>query len=270
MAALEGTHGERRVRGVVAAAGASGRWPRHVEVPALIVGSWAILLAAELTGAAAALHHHALIEGGMPLTAAVPLFLVGWLVMAAAMMLPASLRSIRMMEAPTASVFSPGRARAAFMASFALVWVAFGLIAFLGDVGLHRIVDPTPWLAGRPWLIEAGILALAGGYQLTPLKRRSLAACRHPDRSAITTSAVPGGSARGGLRHGIDCLGSSWALMLLMFAEGFASIGWMVALTILMAYEATGREGQRAASLAGVALVLAALASLSGAAAGGL
>ena len=66
------------------------------------------------------------------------------------------------------------------------------------------------------------------------------------------------------LRYGLACLGSSWALMLLMFAEGFASIGWMVALTALMVYEATGRDGQRAASIAGVALILAAVAALSG------
>jgi len=57
--------------------------------------------------------------------------------------------------------------------------------------------------------------------------------------------------------------------MLLMFAEGFASIGWMVALTGLMVYEATGRHGQRAASLAGMALILAAIATLTGVAVGG-
>jgi predicted metal-binding membrane protein len=58
--------------------------------------------------------------------------------------------------------------------------------------------------------------------------------------------------------------------MLLMFAEGFASIGWMVALTALMVYESTGRHGQRVAALAGVALILAALAVTSSAGAVGL
>ena len=43
--------------------------------------------------------------------------------------------------------------------------------------------------------------------------------------------------------------------MLLMFAEGFANLWWMVALAALMVYEATGRHGQRAASAAGVLLV---------------
>jgi predicted metal-binding membrane protein len=249
------------------AATALVRRPRDLDVPIMVVACWAILVVAELTGASAALHHHTLIEGGVPLMAAVPIFLVGWLVMAAAMMLPASLRAIQLEEGAASSVVSPRRARTTFLAWFALVWTGFGLVAFLGDVGLHHLVDTTPWLAGRPWLIEAGILALAGGYQFVPLKRRSLAACRHPAEPADTPPI--GRAGRLDLRHGLACLGSSWALMLLMFAEGFASIGWMVALTGLMVYEATGRHGQRAASLAGMALILAAIATLTGVAVGG-
>ena len=149
--------------------------------------------------------------------------------MVAAMMLPASLPTIHAVEAATGVRCLAGAARAAaFLGSFALVWTAFGLVAFLGDVGLHHVVDATPWLAERPWLIEAGVLALAGGYQLVPLKRRSLAACRHPVAPCVSPDAVPRRRVgRLGLRHGLACLGSSWALMLLMFAEGFASLGWM-------------------------------------------
>ena len=246
------------------AAARHAREPRSLAVPTLIAGSWAILLIAEASGAAAALHHHALIEGGVPLTIAIPAFLAGWIVMVAAMMLPASLPTIHVVEAATARLPSRRRARAAFLGSFALVWAAFGLGAFLGDVGLHHLVDATPWLAERPWLIESGILALAGGYQLLPLKRRSLAACRHPATQALAPGTVLGDAARLGLRHGLSCLGSSWALMLLMFGEGFASLGWMAGLTALMVYEATGRQGQRAASVAGVVLILAAVAELSG------
>ena len=164
--------------------------PRFLAVPVLIAGAWVTLLVADATGAASALHHHALIEGGPPLPIAVPLFLVGWVVMVAAMMLPASLPTIRMVEAASSWLTRPRRARAAFLASFALVWIAFGLVAFLGDVGLHRVVDATPALAARPWLIEAAILALAGAYQLVPLKRRSLAACRHPAEPEVRASLL--------------------------------------------------------------------------------
>jgi predicted metal-binding membrane protein len=73
-------------------------------------------------------------------------------------------------------------------------------------------------------LIEVGVLALAGGYQLLSIKRRALAACRHRG-DPTPLASLPGPSAtRLGLRHGLECLGSSWALMLVMLAAGFASV----------------------------------------------
>jgi len=241
------------------------RGPRSIAVPALIAGSWAAVLAAQWTGVAAALHHHELIEGGPPLALAIPAFLAAWLVMVVAMMLPASLPAIVLVEAATARLAMARRARAAFLASFLIVWAIFGLAALLGDVVVHHLVDSTPWLAERPSLVEATILAVAGAYQLVPLKRRSLTVCRHPGARAAMPTAVPENAGRLGLRHGLACLGSSWALMLLMFGEGFGSLGWMAGLTVLMVYETTGRHGERATTAAGVFLILAAVAVLSGA-----
>jgi len=229
-----------------------------------VAGAWLISIVALATGNAALLHHHSLIEGGPPLWVGVPLFLLGWQVMVAAMMLPASLPTIYVARSAMRHLPRPGLAQAAFLSAFALVWTIFGLLAFTGDLALHHLVDATPWLAARPWLIEASVLALAGAYQFAPLKRRSLAACRHPEGLLPAGSSPEHGWLRPGLDHGLACLGSSWALMLLMFAEGFANLGWMAALTALMVYEATGPRGERAARASGVVLFLAALTVLSG------
>ena len=43
--------------------------------------------------------------------------------------------------------------------------------------------------------------------------------------------------------------------MLVMFAAGMANLWWMAALTALMAYEKLGRDGERAAVVAGFALL---------------
>lgn len=223
-------------------------------VPALIVAAWSIVVVAQWTGEAALLHHHALIEHGPPLSVAVLLFLVGWQVMIVAMMVPASLPTIRVLGAAIGH-------RAAFLVGFAAIWSAFGLFAFAGDFVLHHIVDATPWLASRPWLIEGGVLGLTGAYQLSPFKRRSLSGCRHPGALVAATAhrsrALDLGSA-----HAVDCLGSSWALMLLMFAEGFANLWWMAALTGVMVYEAAGRHGQGAASVVGLALLALSLGTI--------
>lgn len=49
---------------------------------------------------------------------------------------------------------------------------------------------------------------------------------------------------RFGRIHGLFCLGCCWAQMFVGFAPGFANLRWMAALTAVMVYEKTGREGQ--------------------------
>ena len=57
-------------------------------IPAAIAAGWALALVAQATGKAELLHHDALLLGGPPLWVALPVFLLAWQVMVAAMMLP--------------------------------------------------------------------------------------------------------------------------------------------------------------------------------------
>ena len=231
-------------------------------VLAIIGFGWLVAVAAQLSGQAGLLHHHTLVGGGtLPLWLAAMAFLGGWQVMVAGMMLPASLPAIRAFE------WSRAGSLVGFLLAYLLAWTAFGLVAFLGDASVHRIVHATPWLAARPWLIEAAVLVVAGAYQLVPWKRRALAACRHPAPRVAGAGARDDGFAAG-FRHAADCLASSWALMLLMFAAGFANIAWMAILAAVMAYEAAGRNGQRVASIFGVVLLCLAVAVVSSGLAG--
>jgi predicted metal-binding membrane protein len=216
----------------------------------LVAAAWLTIAIADATGLAGVLHHHALIEGGLALPLAVGLFAAGWVVMVGAMMMPASSIAIAQHS---------GAAR--FIASYIATWTAFGIACFAGDALIHRIVDSTPWLAANSWVVAAGTLVLAGAYQLLPLKRRFLDACRIPDRTShLERAAIPAGAA-----HALDCIGASGPLMLLMFAAGFASLGWMVALALLMFYEVRGARSTLAVRVSGVVLVwLALLTSISG------
>jgi predicted metal-binding membrane protein len=217
-------------------------------MPALLLAgaAWLVMLVGQATGTAALLHHHTLISaGGQPLWLATILFLGAWGVMVAAMMLPASLPAMRL----------AGRHQLRpFMVAYGVAWMGFGVLAFAGDVGLHTLVHATPWLDERSWLIGAGLLAVAGLYQLAPAKHRALDSCRRP--LAHRTSGFAAG-----LDHALDCVVSSWALMLVMFAAGFAGLAWMVVLTVVMAYEAMGRHGHQVASVFG--LILLALGAIT-------
>ena len=67
-----------------------------------------------------------------------------------------------------------------------------------------------------------------------------------------------------GLAHGLYCLGCCWTLMLLMFAVGAGSIGWMLALGAVMAVEKNLPWGRRLSSPLGVILIAAGLLTALG------
>jgi predicted metal-binding membrane protein len=229
-----------------------------VPILAAVAAAWGAAVAAESSGIAGSLHHDTLLEGGPGLGLSLLLFLVSWQVMVAAMMLPSSLPMVRMFSVASARVPARGRTMAAFVGAYALVWSAFGLLAFLGDAGLHAAVASSPWLESNDWAIAPSVLLLAGAFQFTPLKDACLRACRHPAsflRRHYRRGA--GGAFELGARHGLFCVGCCWALMLVMFAVGAASLVWMALLTALMVHEKTRPSGVQAVPLTGAILLAA-------------
>jgi predicted metal-binding membrane protein len=224
---------------------------------------WALAIVAQVTGQGHALHDHSSIADGPPLWAALLLFLVAWQAMVAAMMLPSSLPLIRLFEATSRSQEHVTQVRAVFLAGYVAVWTAFGALAFVGDVGVHRAVDSWPWLSEREWIITGATLALAGAFQFSALKDKCLSKCRHPAPYLLGHyKRGMRGAFRLGSGHGLFCLGCCWALMLVMFAAGVAMLWWMAALTALMVYEKIGRHGARIVRPAGAILLGAAALQL--------
>jgi predicted metal-binding membrane protein len=233
---------------------------RVARVPAPIVvaiaAAWALVIAAEASGRAAGFHHDALLEGGLSPWLGTALFLVAWQVTVAAMMLPSSLPLIVLFEQAAQHTAGPRRALSALLGGYALAWGAFGAAAFAGDAALHAGVDAWPWLEERQWAIAPGVLALAGEFQFTALKDRCLEQSRHPGAFLIRHyRRGPGGAFTLGLRHGAFCVGCCWALMLVAFALGMASLILMAAMTALMVHEKTRPAGRRGVPVTGAALL---------------
>jgi predicted metal-binding membrane protein len=227
--------------------------------------AWLVAIAAELTGTGPLLHHHVLVEGaplgGPPLWLAALLALASWQVMVAGMMVPASMPAIGGFERAARRFARPNLALVGFIGAFVVAWSIVGLVGFFGDLALQRVVAATPWLEEHVWTVQVGMFALAGLYQLTPLKHRFLDACRHPMASRMADSDGLVG-VRAGWMHALDCIGASGPLMLLMFAAGFANLAWMGALTVVMAYEARGTYGHVAATWVGLGLLALAPSAL--------
>ena len=221
-----------------------------------IAVAWLLAIVAEATGRGHLLHHDALAHSGLPLWAILGLFLLAWQVMIAAMMLPSSLPLIRLFNRVAAAQPRPMRSKLAFLGGYAVVWSAFGLVAMVGDLQLHELVERWPWLDEHHQIIAGGVLIMAGAFQFSSLKDRCLSVCRSPGlyimqyyrrgvRPALNL----------GVRHGLFCMGCCWALMLVGFAAGVANLWWMVALTAVMVFEKTGRGGSRAVKPIGVGLI---------------
>jgi predicted metal-binding membrane protein len=234
----------------------------HLPRPILagIAAAWAAAIAAQVAGVAAVAHHDSLLTGaGPPLAVAALIAILAWQVMIAAMMLPSSLPLVRLYSRATERAPQRGRSMAAFIGGYALVWGAFGLAAFGADAAIHAAVNASPWLADHDWWIGGTVLVLAGAFQFTPLKDACLDKCRHPAQFLTRYyERGPGGGFRLGARHGAFCVGCCWALMLVMFAAGAASLIWMALLTVVMIHEKTRPAGAKAVPVTGVALLGAA------------
>lgn len=196
---------------------------------------------------------------GLSLTA----FLLIWLVMMAAMMFPSvapmAIVWIRSVAArPTTKERVVGIAL--FLAGYLLAWEAFGVAVYAVLLGTARLAQGAPDAAR--WA-GAAIFALAGVYQLTPLKRACLRHCRTPVGSLFHYASYKGKGRdlRVGIHHGLYCVGCCWGLMIVLVAVGAMNAPAMVALAGVILIEKVWRHGPAFSRSVGVfLLVVAALA----------
>jgi len=254
--------------GRVGGAGAVSRAAFPLVLTALIVVAWLQLSLWSLSPYARYLDHRALEELPFRLSPTylglLGLFVLGWLLMSVAMMLPTSLPLVRTFHRMVGRRTDRGRLVALLVAGYLAVWTIVGLLAHLGDLGVHEAVHRLAWLERREWLVGSVTLALAGVVQLTPLKHACLTRCRSP--LSFVAEHWGGGAPRRdalalGMRHGLFCVGCCWPLMLVMFAFACGNVGWMAGLGAVMAVEKNAAWGRRLTAPIGVALLVAAVAT---------
>jgi predicted metal-binding membrane protein len=182
-------------------------------------------------------------------------FTLTWLLMMAAMMLPA----LTPMAVAHSRRAGSRAATAAFAVGYLAAWLGAGFVAYaaiqtvrasdLGFLGWNE--------AGR--FVAAAVIAGAGLYQLSMPKHVFLRRCC--ERATFLNEHFrPGapGALRMGIEHGRDCVGSSWALMAALFALGVMSLTWMALVAALIAAERVAPRVTR------VSVVLVFLALTSG------
>lgn len=236
------------------------RWRFATALEIAAVAAWGLLVPLALTGNLALIHHHELFRDGTPSAWGLVAFVVGWLVMVVAMMVPSSLPVLAAISGGPRRQ-SRGRGReAALMGGYLAVWTAFGVAALLGDAEVHALARSSAWFFAHAGLVTAALFIAVGAHQLlTPV-----AWCERLDASAIARSAEAGWRPllRAGFDHGLAGVCGCWSLMLLMFTAGVGNVAWMLALTPLIAYQRWGRERVLVSRAAGAAALLFGVALL--------
>ena len=184
-----------------------------------------------------------------------------WTVMMVAMMTPSAAPMVTMYARISEGRGLAPRARVwLFAASYLAVWAGFSAVATVAQAALDQAAMLTGAMRVAP-LIGGVILALAGAYQLSPLKRKCLRHCQSPVGFLMTHWREGGaGAVAMGLRHGALCVGCCWMLMALLFVAGVMNLLWVAALTGFVLLERATRWGETLATASGFALIAAGLA----------
>jgi len=214
-------------------------------------GWWAVLLGLGLIAWLAVLLVMAdMDEGpGTPLHT-LPVFIAGWVLMLAAMMLPTELTYVgafsALLKSDDPPAASPAITVTCFLAGYWLAWIGYGLLAYVLDALIRSAdLELVSWFRAGPLLVGS-VLVLAGLYQVSPLKRACLNHCRSPiSYFARHWREGRAGATAMGLQHGLVCVGCCWALMAVMFAVGAMSLTWMALLTVFMFAEKLLPHGEK-------------------------
>lgn len=224
--------------------------------------AWSVLLWAFSTNHALFFDHdYLLLASHLPWLTALLVFLLCWPLMTIAMMLPSTISVLSRF----AVNFQQGRwrhtrlviAQSSFVIAYIMVWMIFAVLAFFGDTLVHWLVKHWWWLYIHTWLVGSVTFVIAGMFQLSSFKRDCLSRCRATaDLCPHTAQQSLKETWRQGLRYGLFCLGSCWAIMLLMFGLGLKNLLGMVALTAVIFVEKEIPGGARLRPLIGVSFLL--------------
>lgn len=197
------------------------------------------------------------------------LFLLDWLAMCAAMMLPTAVPLVRAVGRLGDGPADAARLAAMAVLGFLAVWAGFG-----GALRLVAcLIAETPALA-RPIaahgaLAFGGLLIACGVASLTPAALKCASACRSP-RSFIATRWTGAPERRSGIgfsvgaAYGISCFGCCWPQMLALSLVGMGNPALMLLAALAMLAQKHPHFGAGVQRLLAAGLILWGLLTVAG------
>jgi predicted metal-binding membrane protein len=187
-------------------------------------------------------------------TQAITYLMIGWSVMAIAMVPPLAMGLLRHVSVRS---FQPRRHRAIaeFLGAAMVCWLLAGLAAL-------PLVLSIPMSPAGQSMATAGAFGLAALWQLTPMKRSALRRCHRTFPLAPHGWQADRDCLRYGFTHGAYCVASCWAMMLAAMLSVHASLA-MLFVQVIAIEERREREPPRARAAIAL-LACGILSALSG------
>jgi predicted metal-binding membrane protein len=186
-------------------------------------------------------------------------FLVMWITMMAAMMLPTIAPVVIAHHAYSLGRLESRLSTPAFVTGYMLIWSAVGIVAWLAQWFDDAV--PSPSLLP----LAGGILVFAGLYQFTPWKRRCADMCRSPLTFVYAHDLNRGlrDALRAGMVHGAYCLGCCWTEMLVLLVVGLTNLPAMAILFLLFLAQKYWKHGRAVANVAGTGFIVLGISVLA-------
>jgi predicted metal-binding membrane protein len=196
--------------------------------------------------------------GNQSLAVHAAMFLAMWTVMMIAMMMPSVMPAVLLHRGLIKMRVARGDRAAGshvlLLAGYFSVWVAFGALAYVAGMTLALAAMQSIRVSVLVPAATGIALAVAGLYQMTPLKQICLSHCRSPlDFFARHHLRNAADSWRFGLHHGAYCAACCWGLMVIQLVLGVMSVPLMALVATIILLEKQWRHGEALARVVGAA-----------------
>lgn len=195
------------------------------------------------------------------------IFAAVWIVGMVAMMLPSLVPMILIVSSTAARRRDKSMGSSAvlqtlvFGLGYFATWLGVGLVAYVALLLAFRY--PLAFISGgQLGGVAAGLaVALAGLYQLSPLKKRALRACRSPMDFVMTRwREGTTGSFLMGFDYGFFCAKCCWAFMAVLVFVGGMSLLWMALFAGVIFVEKLAPRGVLVSAILAIGLLVGGVA----------
>jgi predicted metal-binding membrane protein len=172
-------------------------------------------------------------------SASTAMFLLMWLAMMGAMMLPSAMPMLlNLRRSPAGTKHRTFGARATFAAAgYFFAWMFIGTVVYALGVAFAIATMRMDWLSRLTPALSGTALIIAGIIQFSPWKMSALRRCRAPDCGTPFTSGTLKGSWRYGIKQGAVCGICCAAPMLALLVLGIMNLTLMTIITLVITVE---------------------------------